>query len=136
MALRLVICKEYNGHADIRFCMDSKDIRLGNGNYADVSALSRVKGNLFRDSENVMYTRHADWSLSRVDAASEAASFDAEDIYLSHIDKPYGKVFAQTVGRFQEGFLRDKVCKDLDAAFAKAVEAATRLLPAIIAKAQ
>jgi hypothetical protein len=61
---------------------------------------------------------------------------DAEDIYLDHIDKPYGKEFAKAVGRFQEGFLRDKVCKDVDSAFAKAVDAVIRLLPAIIAKAQ
>jgi len=38
------------------------------------------------------------------------------------------------VGRFQEGFLRDRVCHDVDAAFAKAVETAERLIPAIIAK--
>lgn len=56
---------------------------------------------------------------------------DAEDIYLSHIGKPYGDKFAAAVGRFQEGFLRDKVCKDIDAAFAKAVDAAVRLLPAM-----
>jgi len=62
-------------------------------------------------------------------------AYDAEDIYLAHIDKPYGKAFAQTVGRFQEGFLRDKVCKNCDDAFAKAVDAAVRLLPVIQARA-
>ena len=62
-------------------------------------------------------------------------AYDAEDIYLAHVDKPYGKAWAETVGRFQEGFLRDKVCRDLDAAFAKAVETCERLLPAIKAKA-
>lgn len=62
-------------------------------------------------------------------------SYEAEDLYNEHIDKPYGKVFADTVGRFQEGFLRDKVCKDLDAAFGKAVDASIRLLPVIIARA-
>ena len=61
--------------------------------------------------------------------------YDAEDVYLSHVDKPYGKEWAETVGRFQEGFLRDKVCLDLDEAFAKAVDTAQRLLPAIKAKA-
>ena len=60
---------------------------------------------------------------------------DAEDIYLSHIDQPYGKVFAATVGRFQEGFLRDKVCRDIDDAFSKAVDAAVRLLDVIKVKA-
>lgn len=61
--------------------------------------------------------------------------YDAEDIYISHIDQPYGAMLADTVGRFQEGFLRDKVCRDLDEAFAKAVDAAIRLLPAIKIKA-
>lgn len=60
---------------------------------------------------------------------------DAKDIYISHVDKPYGKEWAETVGRFQEGFLKDKVCRDLDAAFAKAVDTAQRLLPAIKARA-
>lgn len=53
----------------------------------------------------------------------------AEDTYLDHIDQPYGKRFAATVGRFQEGFLRDKVCTDIDDAFARAVDAAERLVP-------
>lgn len=61
-------------------------------------------------------------------------AYDAEDFYLAHVDQPYGKVWAETVGRFQEGFLADKVCRDLDDAFAMAVDAAQRLLPAIIAK--
>ena len=56
---------------------------------------------------------------------------DAEGTYILHINKPYGDKFAAAVGRFQEGFLRDKVCKDIDAAFAKAVDAAVRLLPAM-----
>ena len=59
---------------------------------------------------------------------------DHTGIYISHIDQPYGKHYAACVGRFQEGFLRDKVCRDLDAAFERAVETAERLLPAIIAK--
>jgi hypothetical protein len=60
---------------------------------------------------------------------------DAETLYLSRVDQPYGKHYAETVGRFQEGFLRDKVCKDLDAAFERAVMTAEKLLPAIKAKA-
>lgn len=56
-------------------------------------------------------------------------SYDANDTYLSHIDQPYGQRFADTVGRFQEGFLRDEVCRDLDDAFARAVDAAVRLVP-------
>jgi hypothetical protein len=60
---------------------------------------------------------------------------DADDIYLAHVDQPYGSEWAATVGRFQEGFLRDGVCRDLDSAFAKAVDTATRLLPAIKARA-
>lgn len=62
-------------------------------------------------------------------------AYDAEDVYMMHVDKPYGEEWAETVGRFQEGFLRDKVCRDLNSAFAKAVDAAQRLLPAIKAKA-
>jgi len=62
-------------------------------------------------------------------------AYDAEDVYLIHIEKPYGKEWAETVGRFQEGFLRDKVCRDLNSAFTKAVDTAQRLLPAIKAKA-
>ena len=58
----------------------------------------------------------------------------AEDFYISQIDLPHGKAFADAVGRFQEGFLRDKVCRDLDSAFVKAVDAASRLLPAMQAR--
>jgi len=71
------------------------------------------------------FKAEAKHAYSRLDHA------EAEDIYLAHVDKPYGKAWAETVGRFQEGFLRDKVCKDIDAAFAKAVDAAVRLLPAM-----
>lgn len=60
---------------------------------------------------------------------------DADDIYLSHVDEPYGREYAATVGRFQEGFLRDRVCRDVDDAFARAVEAAGGLIPAIKIKA-
>ena len=56
---------------------------------------------------------------------------EAEDIYIHHADQPYGKAWAETVGRFQEGFLRDKVCSDLDSSFLKAVDTALRLLPVI-----
>jgi len=62
-------------------------------------------------------------------------AYDALNVYLMHVDKPYGKEWADTVGRFYEGFLRDKVCRDLDSAFAKAVDTAQRLLPVIKAKA-
>ena len=37
---------------------------------------------------------------------------DADTIYLDHVDQPYGTQFAATVGRLQEGFLRDRVCDD------------------------
>ena len=58
------------------------------------------------------------------------SKMDAKSIYLSHVDMPYGKHFAKAVGRFQEGFLRDKT-PNLDEAFVMAVDAAVRLLPAI-----
>lgn len=54
---------------------------------------------------------------------------DADTIYLDHVDQPYGTQFAATVGRLQEGFLRDGVCDDLDDAFARAVDVAVRLVP-------
>lgn len=50
------------------------------------------------------------------------ANFDAVGVYLSHVDQFYGKDYADCVGRFQEGFLADKVCSDLDAAFERAVK--------------
>ncbi len=62
-------------------------------------------------------------------------TMDAESIYLDHIDQPYGKYFAATVGRFQEGFLRDKT-DDLDEAFALAVDAAVRSLTVIKLRAE
>ena len=61
-------------------------------------------------------------------------SLEAEDIYIHHADQHYGKAWVETVGRFQEGFLRDKVCSDLDSSFLKAVDTALRLLPAIKSK--
>lgn len=64
------------------------------------------------------------------------ASFQAEDIYISHVDQVYGKQYAATVGRFQEGFLADKVCSDIDDAFSRAVDAAERLVPAMKIKAE
>lgn len=58
------------------------------------------------------------------------------EIYLEHADNPsYGGLFIETACRFQEGFLRDKT-GDLDEAFAMAVDAAVRLLPAIKIKAK
>jgi hypothetical protein len=57
-------------------------------------------------------------------------AYEADAHYLAHVDQPYGKAFAATVGRFQEGFLRDKT-PDIDEAFALAVEATMRLLPVI-----
>lgn len=58
----------------------------------------------------------------------------AEDHYIANLDKPWGRDFAATVGRFQDGFLRDNVCRDCDEAFARAVAVTLRLLPAIKAK--
>jgi hypothetical protein len=42
-----------------------------------------------------------------------------------------GKAYADTVGRFQEGFLADGVTDDIDEAFRRAVDTTERLLPAI-----
>lgn len=46
--------------------------------------------------------------------------------YMAEIDQPHGKLFAQSVGRFQEGFLADGVTADLDEAFRRGVEAASK----------
>jgi len=55
----------------------------------------------------------------------------AIDLYIARIDESFGKVYAQVVGRFQEGFLADGVCSDLDDAFARAVDCAERSLSVI-----
>lgn len=62
-------------------------------------------------------------------------AYEAEEIYCAHVDMPYGKEWTATVRRFTAGFLADKVCRDWDSAYAKAVETSLRLLPVIIAKA-
>lgn len=53
---------------------------------------------------------------------------NAEDIYLSHVDQPYGQAFADLVGHFQESALA-KGAADVDAAFALAVGKAVNMLP-------
>jgi hypothetical protein len=58
----------------------------------------------------------------------------AETFYISQIDLPHGKDFAASVGRFQEGFLADGVTRNLDEAFRRAVDAASRLLPSMQAR--
>lgn len=65
-----------------------------------------------------------------------AAKRDPDGFYLAQVDQPHGALFAASVGRFQEGFLADRVTTDIDVAFSRAVEAAARLLPVIIAKAR
>lgn len=60
---------------------------------------------------------------------------DAEDFYIANTGQAHGKEFAEIVGRFQEGFLADRVTDDLDEAFRRAVDTASRLLPAIKARA-
>ncbi len=56
---------------------------------------------------------------------------DHFETYQRHRQSGYGRAYARTVGRFQEGFLRDKVCTDLDAAWERAIEATERLVPVI-----
>lgn len=59
---------------------------------------------------------------------------DHHSIYNGHVSQPYGKAYADRVGRFQEGFLRDRVCKGprrLEDAFERAVETCERLIPII-----
>jgi hypothetical protein len=84
-----------------------------------------------------MNTLNMDDIVSRVRArrAAEPITLDqAHDLYMANVDTPHGELFAQTVGRFQEGFLRDRVTNDLEEAFRRAVDCTMRLLPAIKAK--
>jgi hypothetical protein len=60
---------------------------------------------------------------------------EAIEYYNANMNAPHGAMFCKVVGRYQEGFLRDKVTDDLDVAFAKAVDTARRLMDAIKVKA-
>lgn len=64
-----------------------------------------------------------------------AAKRDTHGFYIAQIEQPHGKRFADAVGRFQEGFLANRVTTNIDVAFERAVEAAARLMPAIKAQA-
>lgn len=52
----------------------------------------------------------------------------ALEFYIEHMDKDYGNLFAASVGRFQEGFLSDSVTDDVDEAFRRGVEAASKFI--------
>lgn len=56
---------------------------------------------------------------------------DHHAVYFENIIQPHGKIYAVMVGRYQEGFLRDGLFKDIDAAFCRAVEEAHRLIQSI-----
>ena len=60
---------------------------------------------------------------------------EAHTVYIREVDAPNGKDFAAMVGRFQEGFLADRVTRDIDEAFRRAVEASVKLIPAMNARA-
>lgn len=60
---------------------------------------------------------------------------EAMTVYFENVDTPHGSAFMSVVGRFQEGFLSDGVTDDCDEAFVRAIDVASRLLPAIKAKA-
>jgi len=49
--------------------------------------------------------------------------------YNAEIDLPHGAIYAAAVRRFQRGFIKDRVCTDIDEAFARAVDACQRLIP-------
>lgn len=53
---------------------------------------------------------------------------DHHATYMDHAMSNYGDIYTKAVGRYQEGFIRDKVCKDVDAAFCKAVEVCEKLI--------
>ena len=52
----------------------------------------------------------------------------------NQIDAPHGREFAASVGRFQEGFLKDRVTRDIDEAFRRAVQTCAKLAPASAAR--
>ena len=52
----------------------------------------------------------------------------AKQKYLKHKNTTYGDIYESSVKRFQEGFLKDKVCNDIDHAFEKAVEVCEKLI--------
>ena len=84
-----------------------------------------------------MTTLDMDSIVARVKArraTGEMTLDQAHDACLANIDAPHGRRFAETIGRFQEGFIRDRVTRDVDEAFRRAVDATMRLLPAIKAK--
>jgi hypothetical protein len=56
---------------------------------------------------------------------------DHHEVYMNHATQTYGKKYASVVRRFQDGFLADRVCKDVDKAFCRAVETTERLIPVI-----
>lgn len=56
---------------------------------------------------------------------------DHHTVYARHADAAYGRYYAACVGRFQEGFLKDRVCRDIDAAFERAVEVCEASIVAI-----
>ena len=64
-------------------------------------------------------------------AAAPMTYDEAYDIFISRVDAEGGKKYAQMVGRYQEGFLSQKVCADLDDAFTKAVDTTERLWAAV-----
>lgn len=62
----------------------------------------------------------------------------ANDLYMERTllaPEVWADEYAATVGRFQEGFLKDKVCKDVDSAFARAVEAVEKFVSIYRARA-
>jgi hypothetical protein len=56
--------------------------------------------------------------------------------YCRRIDHPYGKHYAACVRKLQAALLKDRACRDLGAAFNRAVETCERNLPAIIVGAR
>lgn len=56
---------------------------------------------------------------------------DHHETYMQHTHQAYGERYAAAVKRFQDGFLKDRVCKDLDAAFERAVETTEKLVPVL-----
>lgn len=61
----------------------------------------------------------------------------AHEIYAENAFGPcaaYCRDYAETVGRFREGFLADGVTDDIDVAFTRAVDATQRLVKVLKAR--
>ena len=63
--LHIVECKNYNGHKNVLFAMETSDFRFQTENWKDCGPLERF-GKNFVDTNGHVYKRFPDWSLKKV----------------------------------------------------------------------